>query len=259
MILTAENYYSQEANRQYMSVSQFKSFEKCEYLALAELNGTYIRPSSTAMLVGSYVDSHFDSSLDIFKAHHPELFKRDGGLKSEYVRAESIIERLERDEMFMRYMAGQKQVIMTGEIEGIPIKIKMDSYHPKKMIVDLKIMRDFAPIYVPEFGRLNFIEAWRYDLQGAVYQEIVRQNTGDRLPFVIAAATKEDVPDLAIFEVPQPNLDAQLEIFKANAPAYQLIKKGVTEPIRCEHCDACKATKILSRILSWEELQGYGG
>lgn len=259
MILTAENYYSKEANREYMSVSQFKAFEECEYLGLSEVNGTYSRPSSVALLVGSYVDSHFDCSLDIFKAHHPELFKRDGGLKSDYVKAEQIIERIERDPMFMRYMSGEKQVIMTGVIEGIPVKIKMDSYHPGKMIVDLKIMRDFAPKYVSECGKMNFIEAWRYDLQGAIYQEIVYQNTGKRLPFVIAGATKEDVPDIALFQVPQAYLDAQLEIFKANAPAYQLLKQGITEPIRCEHCDACKATKVLNKITPWEELQGYVG
>lgn len=259
MILTAENYYSKEANLEYMSVSQFKSFEKCEYLATAELHGTYTRPSTPALLVGSYVDSHFDCSLDIFKAQHPELFKKDGSLKSDYVKAEQIIERIERDPMFMRYMGGEKQVIMTGVIEGIPIKIKMDSYHPNKMIVDLKIMKDFAPIYVAESGKLNFIEAWRYDLQGAIYQEIVRQNTGKLLPFVIAGATKEEVPDIAIFQVPQANMDAQLEIFKANAPSYQLIKKGISDPIRCEHCNACKATKVLNRITPWEELQWYGG
>lgn len=257
MILTAENYHSLEANQEYMSVSQFKSFEKCEYLGLSEVTGDYVRPSTTSLLVGSYVDAHFDCSLDLFKAQHPELFKKDGSLKSDYVQAENIINRIERDSMFMRYMSGEKQVIMVGEIEGIPVKIKIDSLHRGKAIVDLKVMKDFSPIYVPEQGRLNFIEAWKYDLQGAVYQEIVYQNTGKRLPFFIAAATKESVTDIAIFEVPQPQLDACLEIFKANAPGYQRIKQGFDEPVRCEHCDACKITKELDHITSLEELNLY--
>ena len=42
----------------------------------------------------------------------------------------------------MEYMSGEKQVIMTGEIEGVPVKIKIDSYHPNKMIVDLKVMSE---------------------------------------------------------------------------------------------------------------------
>ena len=40
MILTAENYYSQEANLAYMSASQFKAFDRCEAAALAELGGS---------------------------------------------------------------------------------------------------------------------------------------------------------------------------------------------------------------------------
>ena len=70
---------------------------------------------------------------------------------------------------------------MTGDIFGVPFKIKIDSYLPDK-IVDLKIMRDFEPIYVEGKGRVSFIEAWGYDIQAGVYQEIVRQNTGKQLP-----------------------------------------------------------------------------
>lgn len=47
MELTAENYYSPEANAEYMSVSQFKSFAgtdgklACEAEAMAELRGEW--------------------------------------------------------------------------------------------------------------------------------------------------------------------------------------------------------------------------
>ena len=108
------------------------------------------------------------------KRLYPNIFKKTLELKSDYIQAESIINRIERDKLFTEFMSGQKQVIMTGDIEGVPIKIKIDSLHPDK-IVDLKIMRDFEPIYKPEQGRLPWFEAWRYDLQGAVYQEVVRQ------------------------------------------------------------------------------------
>ena len=125
-----------------------------------------------------------------FKAKHPEIIKKDGDLKAEYKQADYIIQRIERDEVFMKYMAGEKQVIMTGGIAGVPYKIKIDSYHKDKAIVDLKCMRDFAKQW--DNGKyVNFIDFWRYDIQGAIYQEIVRQNTGERLPFIIAGATKE--------------------------------------------------------------------
>lgn len=254
MILTAENYFSKEANSVYMSVSQFKTFEKCECLGLAEVNGTYSRPSTTALLVGSYVDSHFDCSLDLFKAQHPELFKRDGGLKSEYVKAEQIIQRIERDDMMTSFLNAPKQVIMTGVISDVPVKIKVDALHPDK-ICDLKVMKDFEPMYVPEQGKMSWIEAWRYDLQGAVYQEIVRQNTGEKLPFYLVAATKEEEPDIGIFEVPQELLDFELEQFKKKVQGYHLIKQGVIEPERCEKCNYCKSTKVIEKITTIGELK----
>lgn len=255
--LTARNYFSKEANLQYMSVSQFKAFDKCEFAALEEIQGKYSRAESTSLLVGSYVDAYYEGTLELFIEKHPEIRKKDGSLKADYVQAETIIERLRSDEMFSRYMSGEKQVIFTGSIEGVPVKVKIDSFHPGKAIVDLKVMRDFKPIYVPTVGRLNFIEAWQYDLQGAVYQEIVRQKTGEKLPFFIAAATKESTPDLAIFEVPQEILDVQLDIFKAYVNRYQLIKEGEIEPMRCGHCECCKQTKVLTDITTWEELNSY--
>ena len=187
-MLTNENYFDRANQMRYMGVSQFKAFEKCEAAALAEVAGDYERERTTALLVGSYVDAHFEGTLDIFKAKNPEVFTKKGELRSEYKQAEVVINRLERDPLFMFYMNGEKQVIMTGEIEGVPVKIKIDSYHPGKMIVDLKVMKDFQDIYVEGKGRLSWIEAWSYDIQGAVYQEIVRQNTGLKLPFFIKTA-----------------------------------------------------------------------
>jgi len=250
--LTASNYFSRDNQLKYMGVSQFKAFEQCQTAALAEIKGEYIRPMTTALLIGSYVDAYFEGTLDLFKEQHPEIFKRDGTLKSEYVQADYIIERANQSREFMYYMSGNKQAIMTGEIAGVPIKIKVDSLHPDK-IVDLKVMKDLAPMYVPGEGRVSFIEGWRYDLQGAVYQEIVRQNTGEQLPFFIAATTKEKEPDMWIIPIPQELLDYELEKFKKKAPMYQLIKDGVIEPERCEHCDWCKKTREV-RVIDMEEL-----
>ena len=67
MILTSENYYSEKSNLEYMSVSQYKQFQKCEAAAMAELKGEWKRPKSTALLVGSYIDSWFEGSLESFK------------------------------------------------------------------------------------------------------------------------------------------------------------------------------------------------
>ena len=251
-MLTNENYFSTENQLKYMGVSQFKAFEECEFGALAEIKSKYKREQTVSMLVGSYVDAHFEGTLDIFKAKNPQIFKKNGELLSQYAHADEIISRIERDKLFMKFMSGEKQVIMTGEIEGVPVKIKIDSYLPDK-IVDLKIMKDFAPVYKEGQGKLLWFEAWRYDLQGAVYQEIVRQNTGKTLPFYLAAATKEGVPDIDIIEISQSALDFELNRFKEKITYYDAIKNGFIEPRRCEKCNACKATKILTEAKKSED------
>ena len=253
-MLTNENYFSPENQMKYMGVSQFKAFEKCEAAALAELTGEYQREKTVSLLVGSYVDAHFEGTLDVFKAQNPEIFTKKGELKAEYRKADTIIQRIERDPLFMTFLSGEKQVIMTGTIEGVPVKIKIDSYIRGKLIDDLKVMKDFAPVYVPEQGRLNWIEAWGYDLQGAIYQEIVRQNTGEKLPFYLSAVTKEPEPDIDIIELPQAYLDVSLVHFRENVIRYDGIKKGLFQPKRCEKCDYCKRTKVLTAPRKMEVL-----
>lgn len=252
MTLTKRNYFSHKANKEYMSVSQFKSFRKCQAAALAELRGRYQREQTTALLVGSYVDSYFEGTMKAFQNRNPEIFKRDGTLKAEYIQVNSVIERIGRDKLFSSYLSGRKQVIMTGQIKGVPVKIKIDSLHCDK-IVDLKVMKDFESIYDPEKGRIPWFEAWGYDLQGAVYQEVVRQNTGEQLPFYLAAATKEKISDIDIVHIPQSMLDFALEGFKRDVEMYDAIKKGIIEPERCEKCEYCKASKVLSEPTEADE------
>ncbi len=252
-MLDKDNYFSPEMQRQYMGVSQFKAFEVCEAAALAEIGGTYEREQTPALLVGSYVDAWFEGTLNRFREDHPELFKRDGSLKAEYGVAQRVIDRVRRDSLFMGYMAGTKQVVMTGSIEGVPIKIKVDSLLPDK-IVDGKVMRNFEPVYKPGMGRLIWPEAWGYDIQGAVYQEIVRQNTGDRLPFYLAAATKEPEPNIEIVHISQPYLDAAMDRVRESIQRYDAIKAGAIDPLGCGHCRYCRGKKILHAPIEMEDL-----
>lgn len=254
MNLTADNYFSAEANMQYCSVSQIKAFMKCPAAALAELRGEYQREQTTALLVGSYVDAWFSGEMDQFKAEHPEIFKRDGTLKAEYTQADQIIARVSKDEMFMEYMSGDKQVIMTGEIEGVPFKIKIDSLLPDR-ITDLKIVRDFEPIYDPDFcSRVPWWVYWKYDLQGGAYREIVRQNLTKSLPFFLAAATKEKVTDYNIYQIVQSDLDVALQTVKDNIVRFDAMKKGIIPADRCECCDYCRSTKKLKEVISSDSI-----
>ena len=264
MVLTADNYYSAEANRRYMSVSQFKDFNgtygkiACEFEAMEKLAGRWKPEPSTALLVGSYVDSYVEGTLDDFKIRNAEIFTQKGELKAPYKKAEEIIARIERDKYFMKYLSGEKQTIMTAELFGCYWKIKMDSYLPGKAIVDLKVMASITDLkWVKDIGYLDFVRYWGYDLQGAIYQKIVEINTGKKLPFFIAAVTKEVEPDIRIIQITQNYLDEALTVIESNIRRVLSVKNGEVEPDRCDLCDCCKHNRVLKAPISIIDLT-YG-
>ena len=257
MELNNENYFSPEANLEYMSASQFKDFMKCEKDAIAKIIGETVEEPSKAMLVGSYVDAYFSGEMDEFKVKNPQIFKKDGTLLKDFEKANEIIAAIESDELLMQYLNGKHQVIMTGEINGVKFKIKVDSLLPD-CIVDQKIMSSIQElIWVEKDGRnvkVDFVEAFGYDIQGAIYQEIVRQNTGKKLPFVLAVTTKEENPDKALIEIDQYYLDKALKLVQELAPHYDLVKQGVVKPVGCGKCPSCRIGLKVQGIVSYETL-----
>lgn len=242
MILNNENYYSNEANREYMSVSQYKQFRKCEAMAMAEIKGEWVKPKSTALLVGSYVDSWFEGTINEFTLENPEIFKKDGTLKADYIQAEEIIRKLKEDSIFMDYMSGEKQRIFTRELFGVPWKIKVDSLHPDK-IVDLKIMASMDRV----MGK-SFVEHWGYDLQMAVYSKV----QGDNLETFLAVATKQKEMDKEIIHVPEWRREELLEEIERFLPHIIDVKSGKLEPERCGVCEYCRATKKIKEPIDFE-------
>lgn len=255
MELCEENYFSSLNEQKYVGSSQIKSFMKCEAYTLAKINGEWKEKPSKALIVGSYVDAAITGELDLFKEQNPDIFKKDGTLKSEFVQADYIVERVNKDELFKKYISGDHQTIMTGIIENVPVKIKIDSYFPGKAIVDLKCVKDFEPVWDNETKtKENFVDYWGYTIQAALYQEIVRQNTGERLPFFICAVTKEEEPDLVVMSIPDEVLDTKLELIKAVLPHIKMLKDGLIEPKRCGKCSYCKATKVLTEIIDYRDI-----
>lgn len=248
--LNNDNYYSIKANNDYWSVSQFKLFDKCEAAGLAEAMGEYQREETDALLIGSYVDAVLAGSeaetKRFIELNGSKMFKKNGELLAKFQHANDIIERAERDPLIKKYLTGDKQTIFTGNLFGVPWKIKIDVYNGDR-IVDLKTVRDFADIYEPGYGWRSWVEFWGHDVQGAIYQRIEQIATGraEPLPFYLAAVTKERVPDIAVIRIPQHILDAAYRLVEAKIDRYDLIKTGDVEPIRCEKCDYCKTTKVL--------------
>ena len=254
--LTAGNYHSTEMNKRYWSASQLKSFLDCPARTMAELNGEWERPKSDALLVGSYVDAAFESkkAFELFGNQHPEIFKRDGSLKAEFVKAQQMVERAKSDKVFIDFMKGRHQTIKTAKLWGVPFKAKFDVL-AKNRIVDLKTVRDFKPLYREGEGRLNVVDYWRWTLQMALYQKI----EGHKLPCFLAVITKEDPPDLAIIEIPQARLDAELDFISTRIELFKGIKDGVLEPERCEHCAYCRATRKLTGAVTLDYFDMVGG
>ena len=273
MKLTSKNYYGSAANNEFMSVSQFKQFQKCEAMALAELKGEYERPKSKALLLGSFVDEMLtgtkksqvkfivDNRFEIFQKssklskldddgltaivtdYFTDIFNTDNKPYAEIVQALETIAKIKKQPLMMKHFKSKHQTIMTGTIAGVPFKIKMDNYKPGEFIADGKYM---ASLRSPNLFE-PMVKYWGYDLQGAVYQEIVYQNTGERLPFYLDIATKESPTHLAVAEIKQYDLDEALETVKALAPRYQAIKNGEIEPERCDEydCNYCTETNII--------------
>lgn len=274
--ITADNYYSGEAQSAYMSASQFKAFQRCEAAALAEVEGRYVRPKTTAMLVGSYVDAHFSGEMEQFQAKNQELFKRDGTIKSEFVHAEDIIMRMERDELYALLMSGRKQVILTGKIGNVPYKAKLDCLLDagtcQKIverfpgarealgfcdgaIVDQKVMASLDDVWSEEeWGKIPFARARGYDIQGAIYQAL----EGHMLPFILAVGTKEPEPDLAAIYIPDQELAAKLEEVESLSPRYHAIKQHKIDPVGCGKCPYCRSQKKLTDIIDYRELNANG-
>ena len=272
--LTSENYYSREANMDYMSASQFKAFQKCEAAAMAELRGEWNRPDSIALLVGSYVDAYFSGEMDEFRAAHPEMFKKDGSLKAEFIQAQAACDRLASDRLCSLLLTGKNQTIKTRRIGGVWFKGKFDSlvsvnrvkaickefpemeklfsFGATPLIVDLKYMRDFKDIWDEDLmQKVTFIEKWGYDIQGAIYQAIDNRYA----PFLIVGVTKEAEPDIEVFHIPDIDLDAKLREIEQMAPRFAAIKRGEIPARRCGECAYCRRTKVITKPKNYKAVE----
>lgn len=263
MKLTKDNYYSVEADRYYMSVSQYKSFLKCEAATMAKLEADYQESKSNAFLMGSYVHAWNEGTLKEFTEQHPELFSSKGAtkgqLKSDFKLANEMIKVLENDKFAMFALDGQKEVIMTGELYGVPWKMMMDVYNPQMgRFSDLKTVQDiYKRIYVEDVGWCSFVEAYGYLTQMAVYSEIESQNrAGDWLESYIVAVSKQDPPDKAVISIDYESRVEALNDVGEHIDRIVQVKYRGAEPNHCGKCDYCRRNKQLNVVIPYQELLG---
>ena len=258
MQLTQENYFSKEADLEYMSVSQWKLFNECETKALATIQEQEDAMYKDAFLQGQLFEALVSGDGKLFIAKHPELISSRGAtagqLKSEFKAVEKAAEKFNSQQFFRNIIDKcEKQVILTGEISGVKIKCALDLFDKEtNSIYDIKCMKDFKETWdKSEKAYKPWYYTYNYVLQLAVYREIVRQNFGEPTKLGLLAATKEDAPDVDALSFDSGLLDLEIEKFKSLINRYDDIKKGKTSPNVCGCCDYCKKIKNIEK---WKEV-----
>lgn len=259
--LTKENYYDLNTLYDYMDKSTFLDFDKCELAALAKINGSW-KPTSNpeALLVGNYVHSALESD----EAHEAFIKENESSIlshsgtgkgkpKKAYKQADQMIQALKNDEWFKdHYAPGKKEVIVTGELFGHQWKGKIDSLDlDNGVFYDLKTTADFTKRWNEESRqREPFIYNGHYELQMAVYQQLIKQTFGKTCEPVIVGITKQTPPDMQAFDFESDGAKAAmanaLEVVKNKQDHFWNVLMGEEPPKACGHCDYCRTKARLT-------------
>jgi len=279
-VLNEQTYFTSEANLKWLDCSTYKNVvgtagrKGCECRALAIAKGEYEQPKTEPLLVGSFVDAYFDNSLsqfcldnmdDVFSKASIKKFEKSGKAEdlerlAAFKQADIMIKRAIKEPLFMKYVEGETQKILTAEIEGVPIRVKLDSFDGNR-ITDVKTAASITETYyAKDLGqRLTFIEYFGYVEQAYFYQTAVEQNFGKRLPFYLAVVTKEKHnnvphPRVAVIQIPNKVIEDKGKEIKEKIPGVWRLLQGEYEPIPCGTCEWCADFLPLEKVISMDEI-----
>ena len=71
--------------------------------------------------------------------------------------------------------------------------------------------------------------------------------------------TKETPADIRIVQIEQERMDAEIEWLQQKMPRYDAIKNGYIEPERCEICEYCRESRILTEPVFLGDFDENGG
>lgn len=254
--VTNENYFLTET-KDYKSVSQIKTAMSCEARWFAEHEGRYKRDLTEALALGSYADAVLTDKANLAAVkneYYDLLYTAKGKQRSGLVDLEKAVLRAQSDLFFMSCLAGEHQLIIQIEdFHGHKFKCKLDDLNFDECTMsDLKTCRDLSGeewTQLPngKFGKIHWIYFWKYHLQAAMYREAVYQKYGFRPAPLIPAIQKGKIPDIEVFDLSTlimlfPRLIEGTLVVMDRMDA---IKSGEI-PFRCESCDYCKLTKVLT-------------
>jgi hypothetical protein len=181
------------------------------------------------------------------------------GKYAPFLKADEMIDVCKKDPLIRKLadLPGDNEVIMTGELFGMPWKIRLDRYSPSnRIIVDWKTTVNINKTeYNPATGeRESFVESLGYMMRAAVYTEIEKQyaNAKTDADFVIVAVSKEDPPDKAALLLNhRQRYDWELEQIESRIGNIRRIRNGELAPRRCGCCAYCRQTKVLKKIMPY--------
>lgn len=258
--LLGVDYYSRESALKFWSVSQVKAFRKCEARAMAELLGEWKDDTEkTPLLVGNFVHSYFESkeSHEAFlKEHENSIFKKNGDYYAPFVKACEMVEALESDENFTALYVGNKEVAITGDINGVAFKGKIDCLNVERgYFVDIKTTREAIDNLVwVELGdgnktKMRWFEAYGYILQMAVYQKFLEEMYKKPFEPIIYAVTKETPCDTRAIRIQNRDiLGYELSELSLEMEGLDDVKKGRKAPRACGACEYCRKKKLTKRV-----------
>jgi len=202
-----------------------------------------------------------------------------GQLKADYRKINDTIEFIKKDPLLMEVFIWRKNnasllvkcLVQNGRLLLIAIT-KRDTKQGR--VVDLKYL---AKLFGREWQEdqdgigayVGIFQYWGYWDQIAMYTAVEQlqerpgatvmvdvdgqeQSFPDWYEPFIAPITKQDPPDKDIISFNTPGysyyqwMEQKLSVIEAYMPRILAVKSGEVEPIRCETCDHCRATKMLT-------------
>lgn len=269
--LTNDNYYSHDMDFQYLSKSVFAMFEDCEASAMAQLKDEWKpQPKQNGqpdpLIFGNFIHSYFqgeeahkeflkdkDVQKEVYKYGNPEKgFKKAYGRAGE---ATSMINKMKLNGRFNYYYKPQqpesKEIIVTGQIDGYWWKGKIDSLNlDKNYFCDLKTTKDIHAVNWIKDGdynvKTNFVEAYGYYMQMAIYQELIKQTFGKECLPLMFVVSKQSVPEVAnlVFDRRDPDINylmnGAMDKVKELQPHIWRVMMGEEKPKECGKCEYCR-------------------
>lgn len=268
MILDRDNYYSPEADMAYMSCSQYQAFCECEAREMAILQGRWAPEEKEAFLVGNYFHTYFEGKeahRQFVEDNADRIFKKQtkaqaaAGIFEKYAPfavADKMIAVACNDPVIQSLLEipGENEKILTGEIFGVPWRIRMDKYcSDSRLVIDYKTV---ANIWETKWSdelhmRASFIDNYGYMFRATIYSEIEKQAAQSQKDpqFLIVAISKQDPPDKEVLLLNhKQRYEYELEKVRDKLPKIMAVKEGRVRPARCGMCDYCRATKRLEGI-----------